>query len=266
MKKKLITARNLLFLMVSFVLICTTSGNFVVVAERNAAERNTEGRSAAERNAERTEISVEEESVENSEISTESVTLSGAELQRTVREALNRWKMVSDTQAEGAAREFLVLYHALEEDREIPPRLRKNLTRSVRTKLDALSRQIMKNVDAEKSADVKKSEKPKKDAERPQTVRHDEKRVEMGQVGGMNGADGINNGMNADAQNVATQESGEELVDVIQTTIHPDSWEQNGGNGTIRYWNQGNHLIIRQTDENHEEIQNLLNQLRRAGS
>ncbi len=195
-------------------------------------------------------------------------TLSGSELQRTVRESLNRWKKVSDTQAEGAAREFLALFRALESDTEIPPRLRKNLTRSVQTKLDALSRQILKVANSEKAEKVKKAEKVEKTknptqtatSERPQTVRQDKKQAEMGQFGGINAP------MNGDFQETETQKSGEELVDVIQNTIHPDSWEQNGGNGTIRYWTPGNHLIIRQTDENHEEIQNLLNQLRRAGS
>lgn len=185
-------------------------------------------------------------------------TLSGSELQRIVRESLNRWKKVSDTQAEGVAREFLALFRALESDTEIPPRLRKNLTRSVRTKLDALSRQILKVADSEKA---EKTKNPTQTAtsERPQTVRQDKKQAEIGQFGGINAP------MNGDFQETETQ-SGEELVDVIQNTIHPDSWEQNGGNGTIRYWTPGNHLIIRQTDENHEEIQNLLNQLRRAGS
>ncbi len=217
MEKSLLTARTLFFLTVSAMVVCATGGNFVIA----------------------------EEKTEKTEISVKNLPLSGEKLQRRAQETLNRWKKVSDAQAEGAAREFLMLYRALEVDMEIPPRLRKSLTRSIRTKLDALSRQVMRTVEAEK---------PKQESERPKTVRNEKKTAEMGQFGGLN-----------DAQNSTTQESGEELVEVIQTTIHPDSWERNGGNGTIQYWRQGSRLIIRQTDENHEEIQNLLNQLRRAG-
>ena len=74
------------------------------------------------------------------------------------------------------------------------------------------------------------------------------------------------NGIGGNGQEQRVQESGEHLVEVIQATIHPDSWESNGGQGTIYFWMPNGSLIIRQTDENHEEIRNLLNQLRRAGS
>lgn len=52
-----------------------------------------------------------------------------------------------------------------------------------------------------------------------------------------------------------------QLVEVIQRVIRPHTWERNGGKGTIRHW-RGN-LIIRQTQDTHEEISDLLQQLRK---
>jgi hypothetical protein len=58
---------------------------------------------------------------------------------------------------------------------------------------------------------------------------------------------------------------GEELVELIQTVIRPETWDVNGGTGTIYYWYPGRALVIRQMDEVHEEIADVLGQLRRAG-
>ena len=58
---------------------------------------------------------------------------------------------------------------------------------------------------------------------------------------------------------------GEQLVELIQTVIRPETWDVNGGTGTIYYWYPGRALVIRQMDEVHEEIADVLGQLRRAG-
>lgn len=56
---------------------------------------------------------------------------------------------------------------------------------------------------------------------------------------------------------------GDQLLDVIQTTVKPHTWERKGGRGTGYYWRPGRAMIIRQTQDAHEEIQSLLEQLRR---
>ena len=53
------------------------------------------------------------------------------------------------------------------------------------------------------------------------------------------------------------------LVDLIQTTISPDSWIEVGGTGTVRPFETTLSLVIRQTQQVHEEIADLLEQLRR---
>ena len=54
------------------------------------------------------------------------------------------------------------------------------------------------------------------------------------------------------------------LIDLITSTVMPDSWEETtGGPGTIEPFDANLSLVIRQTEEVHEEIVDLLGQLRR---
>ena len=186
----------------------------------------------------------------------------GKELQKEVQTALKHWKKVPETQAEAAARELLGLYREVEADETLPDSTRKLLLRNLRVKLDVLSIQIAEAELAQKKAQKQDEESKEK---KPTTVKRPEKaqQAEMAQMG----APGVGAGAGVGAgRGQISEEAGEQLVEVIQNTIHPESWEQNGGNGTIQFWSTNGHLIIRQTDENHQKIQNLLDQLRRAGS
>jgi hypothetical protein len=53
------------------------------------------------------------------------------------------------------------------------------------------------------------------------------------------------------------------LNDLIISTIEPDSWDAVGGQATIRHYETTMSLVIRQTQRIHEEIADLLGQLRR---
>ena len=54
------------------------------------------------------------------------------------------------------------------------------------------------------------------------------------------------------------------LIDLITATVAPDTWEEtSGGTGTIEPFDANLSLVIRQTEEVHEEIVDLLGQLRR---
>ena len=57
---------------------------------------------------------------------------------------------------------------------------------------------------------------------------------------------------------------GWELVELIEQVVSPHTWARNGGRGQIWYWAPGQALIVRQTDEVHRQIEDLLQQLRRA--
>lgn len=51
----------------------------------------------------------------------------------------------------------------------------------------------------------------------------------------------------------------EDLMETLETSIAPDSWGETGGPGSLRLL--GNHLVIRQTQRNHREIERLLSEL-----
>lgn len=53
------------------------------------------------------------------------------------------------------------------------------------------------------------------------------------------------------------------LIDLIQTTIAPETWDVNGGKGSIRYYSPLQVLVVRQTGEVHHQLGGVLGQLRR---
>ena len=179
----------------------------------------------------------------------------GKELLAAVQETMKRWNKTQPGQAEDAAREFLVLHEELEADTQIPQTQRVKIQKNVRLKLAALSRQISKNL--EKEPGVKNA------APEVESVKLPEGKSEIvAQFGGGNNFGGGNLGGGNTAANRA-KSYGEDLVNVIQTTINPDSWEERGGRGTIVYWNHQHYLIISQTDEVHEKIGGMMHQFRR---
>lgn len=56
----------------------------------------------------------------------------------------------------------------------------------------------------------------------------------------------------------APRSNAQDLIDLIQNTIAPESWDVNGGRGTIVYWEPGFALVVRQTEGVHEEIGGVL--------
>lgn len=54
-----------------------------------------------------------------------------------------------------------------------------------------------------------------------------------------------------------------ELMDLIQATIAPDTWENSGGKGSIRYFSPVHALVIRQSGEVHHQVGSTIRQLRR---
>lgn len=55
----------------------------------------------------------------------------------------------------------------------------------------------------------------------------------------------------------------QQLIDMITSTIAPDSWESVGGNGAIRYYPVGMALVVTQAEDVHEQVADLLSALRR---
>lgn len=66
----------------------------------------------------------------------------------------------------------------------------------------------------------------------------------------------------AAARGGGAQDDGQALVELIQATIAPQTWDVNGGQGTIRYWPAWHVLVVRQTEDVHEQIGGVVHGLR----
>lgn len=75
---------------------------------------------------------------------------------------------------------------------------------------------------------------------------------------------GGGSGMNAQLSGTGQEQfEFDTLVDLLTSVVEPDSWQEVGGLGTIRSNETTLSLVIRQTQEVHREISDLLDQLRR---
>lgn len=59
------------------------------------------------------------------------------------------------------------------------------------------------------------------------------------------------------------QSNGQDLVELIQTVVRPESWDVNGGEGSIFFYSPLKDLVIRQTGEVHGEISETVEALRK---
>ena len=209
----------------------------------------------------------------NAEVSTRT----GAELREAVRAALRRWARPSDAEADAAAREFLALYKEIQADDQLSRSQREYFVQKVRIRLMRLSDQIAVRV-----ARAKRLAKagPAEPVEPPDEKTGSLARLESGS-GGSPG-DYVPGPTNRPTLRVGAQsvpaggpafgggamgvpDNGQQLVELIQTVIRPETWDINGGPGSIYYWYPGRALVIRQMGEVHDDICGVLNQLRRAG-
>lgn len=195
----------------------------------------------------------------------------GTELRDAVRSALRRWARADGKQAEPAARELLLLYGELQADDELARSQSLELRTKLRSRLFKLSEQITKRVAIEKRLAKNRQPKSVDAAVLGNGV--------LAQVGGFGGAGGIampgfagagfggpglGGGMMGGGGPYGF-DHGPELVDLIQQTISPQTWDVNGGLGVIYYWRPGRAMVIRQTGEVHRQIGGLLEQMGRMG-
>jgi hypothetical protein len=67
----------------------------------------------------------------------------------------------------------------------------------------------------------------------------------------------------AQSWNAQTNQNAQQLIDLIQNTIAPASWDTNGGLGTIMYFAPSQVMVIRQTDGIHGKVGQAIQGLRR---
>lgn len=175
----------------------------------------------------------------------------GTELRRAVREALAATPKNSAPQA-ADVHKLTGLYRALLADTSLGHTQREGMRLALKTRLQAW--QAMLNSRAARDAGAKQSpgiSAKEQAAASPPDLRRG---VLAQQAPPAAAAQPANPQPPAD--------HSRELVEVIQDTISPETWDTRGGLGVIRYWAPGQALIVRQTGEVHEQLGQLLNDLR----
>jgi len=196
--------------------------------------------------------------------------LSAGALRASIHETLRSTARATDYQA--SAGKLLELYRALEADTELVNDDRLQAQQIVRGRLEKLANQIRKRgnrADADpqnmNSADrglqefldalVERSIKPANalPANRPAVLAQQRGNVNPPAVGPFGGPN---------PQAGPPADYGQDLVELIEATIAPSSWDTNGGAGTIRYFGPLRVLVVRQTSEVHRQLGDVLPQLR----
>jgi len=185
----------------------------------------------------------------------------GRELESAIHTALRRWAKPTEAQAEPAARDFLVLYNELQRDTVLARTTRNPLAAKLRGRLAALAQQIEKQ---------RATANGRPAADRPGSVDLAGKDGVLaqrgggwGQPGGFGGGMGFGGAMGG--QGAVKDDAGEDLVDLIQKTISPGSWDVNGGPGSIYYWRPGRAIVVSAGDDVHDQVGDLLDQMNRLG-
>jgi hypothetical protein len=154
---------------------------------------------------------------------------SAAKLRQAIRATLKRTAPSAHAEPQQAGRDLLSLYVELRDDSQMARADRERYLRVLRSRLQKVSRSI--------SASVREQPRPYEDLDDPEA-----------EHSGLGGA--------------AVRDDGRQLVELIQQTIAPSSWDVNGGPGTVMYYPPLRVLVIRQTGETHGVIGDVLGGLR----
>src|SRR5271157_1234288 len=182
--------------------------------------------------------------------------LSGRELSEAAHAAMRHWAKATDQEADTAARELLGIYSEIQQDTRMARSQRETLRLTVRARLDQLCAQISKRIAKDKAA--AKSDSTVKSVTLDKRKQNGVALAQMGVPAAGGAGTGAAAGQNVSADN------GQQLVDLIQNTISPKSWDVNGGACTIYYWQPQHAIVVRATGDIHEEISDTLEQLNRA--
>ena len=151
-----------------------------------------------------------------------------------------------------AIRELTDLLIEVQKAEYLPDAERRSLHAQIRTRLIGISRDL--------KAEIARAERAEK---QPKTVAlRNADGVLAQRMAAMGGQNFAAAGQQRPAAQAA-RDRGQELVDLIQSTIAPHTWDVNGGVGSIFYWQPGHALVVRGRGEIHEQVGGAIGQLRR---
>ena len=149
---------------------------------------------------------------------------------------------------DAAVRRLAALYVELSHDTQLPLDERLILGRTIRARLLKIKEQISRgrNRSRQDASELSGDGRAELTSSGSRSVLPSSGSQAVGAAGGAAGP----------------SDEGEALVDLIQRTIAPGTWDINGGLGTIRYYSPLHALVVRQTDEGHDLVGGVLNGLR----
>ena len=175
--------------------------------------------------------------------------MSAAAVARQLRDAV-RAALIRETQAKtpedraAAVRELTVLYGRIMGETQLTDGQRTRLRMKIRIRLKRVRKDLERQI---------RREQKKTDRKRPSNMSAtvlDSQSVTVDDAGAFGGAG---------------RDFGQDLVELIQRTIAPETWDVNGGRGTIMYYAPLRVLVIRQTAKVHGRVGGVVGGLRAAG-
>ncbi|MBI5760142.1 MAG: hypothetical protein HZA46_16620 [Planctomycetales bacterium] len=202
---------------------------------------------------------------------TEAPPRTAKKLREAVRDALRDSARACQPDYEEVAPRLLDLFRELDSSAELPRAERRSLRSSLRTRLlqieDVLARRLLR---AEGEAKSKRSGQASGQSSKPGTSEPANLKrpaavapptvVTLAQRGAAGG--GQPGGTNTGGQ-TGVINRGWDLVALIRNTVAPDTWDVNGGNGSIYFYRPLNVIVVRQTQAVHDELGEVLGQIRR---
>lgn len=174
---------------------------------------------------------------------------SGAALREAVRSAMRRSHAVSEDIEPELVRELVAVHGQLEGDQQLSSHDRRRLSRAVGDRLIKIGRSIERRQQREEAV---------KDRERAGSAEHSASESLTDNAVAATGSEtGVQGGGGGQAGDEARA-----LIELIQNTVSPASWDVNGGQGTIMYYAPLRVLVVRQTGEVHRRIGGVIGGLR----
>ena len=186
------------------------------------------------------------------------------EFRRAVHDALRQQATTSGAEQEAAVHELLALYREVHASTQFSEPAQRQLTSLVHNRLQRIQRALQK--DAEEPAGPDKPSVPPAQrallAQIPgiRAAQNPPAAPAAGNLPGQRNAP--NQAGGAGDFNAATARNAQNLIELIETTIAPKSWQSAGGLGTIMYFAPSQVLVVRQTDGIHTQVGGAIQRLR----
>jgi len=188
------------------------------------------------------------------------------ELRDAIYAAMRREALAKSRPERGdAIRELVTLHGQAVHHDMIPEKERKRLAHLIRSRLLRVKRRLQ--------ADIKRQQRAARyagGAKPADSLAHDPRRDFGEQVAmlsqSLGGPSSLAARSRASFGGGMLRDDGQLLVDLIQTVIAPQTWEKAGGAGTIMYFPGLHALVVRAQGDVHDQVIDVLDNLRRVGN